>query len=167
MSHLVSFCSRESRSKLSEKRHRVCCWANSKYGGSSLSLLHHYYTSDSRCDKKYEIEVKLTKNKKSIYNIEYVLVGDYYIPDLKLPPEERPIGKYVRMHREYLKEHNPMMFNDLVLTASSGLTLPDFIFDGIRLSISTSSIPYVGKKQKSSLKRVDIFADGVVYYIIN
>ncbi len=47
--------------------------------------------------------------------MEYVLVGDYYIPDLKLPNEERPIGKYGRMHREYLKEHNPMMFNDLVL----------------------------------------------------
>ena len=55
------------------------------------------------------------ENKKNINNIEYVLVGDYYIPDLKLPNEERPIGKYGRMHREYLKEHNPMMFNDLVL----------------------------------------------------
>ncbi len=55
------------------------------------------------------------ENKKSIDNMEYVLVGDYYIPDLKLPNEERPIGKYGRMHREYLKEHNPMMFNDLVL----------------------------------------------------
>ena len=55
------------------------------------------------------------KNKKSITNMDYVLVGDYYIPDLKLPHEERPIGKYGRMHREYLKEHNPMRFNDLVL----------------------------------------------------
>ena len=55
------------------------------------------------------------KDKKSINNMEYVLVGDYYIPDLKLPNDERPIGKYGRMHREYLKEHNPMMFNDLVL----------------------------------------------------
>ena len=55
------------------------------------------------------------KDKKSINNIEYVLAGDYYIPDLKLPHEERPFGKYGRMHREYPKEHNPMMFNDLVL----------------------------------------------------
>lgn len=52
---------------------------------------------------------------KSINNIEYILVGDYYIPDRKLPNEERPIGKYGWMHREYLKEHNSMMFNDLVL----------------------------------------------------
>lgn len=48
-------------------------------------LLHHYYTSESRCDKNFEIEVKFMENKKSINNIEYILAGDYYIPDLKLP----------------------------------------------------------------------------------
>ena len=65
------------------------------------------------------------ENKKSINNIEYVLVGDYYIPDLKLPHEKRPIGKYGRMHREYLKEHNPMMFNDLVLDGQLWTYLAD------------------------------------------
>ena len=65
------------------------------------------------------------ENKKNINNIEYVLVGDYYIPDLKLPNEERPIGKYGRMHREYLKEHNPMMFNDLVLDGQLWTYLAD------------------------------------------
>lgn len=65
------------------------------------------------------------KNKKSINNMDYVLVGDYYIPDLKLPHEERPIGKYGRMHREYLKEHNPMMFNELVLEGQLWTYLAD------------------------------------------
>ena len=65
------------------------------------------------------------KDKKSINNIEYVLVRDYYIPDLKLPHEDRPIGKYGRMHREYLKEHNPMMFNDLVLDGQLWTYLAD------------------------------------------
>ena len=65
------------------------------------------------------------ENKKGINNIDYVLVGDYYIPDLKLPNEERPIGKYGRMHREYLKEHNPMMFNDLVLDGQLWTYLAD------------------------------------------
>lgn len=65
------------------------------------------------------------KDKKSINNIEYVLVGDYYIPDLKLPHEERPFGKYGRMHREYPKEHNPMMFNDLVLDGQFWTYLAD------------------------------------------
>ena len=65
------------------------------------------------------------KDKKSINNIEYVLVGDYYIPDLKLPHEEHTIGKYGRMHREYLKEHNSMMFNDLVLDGQLWTYLAD------------------------------------------
>ena len=65
------------------------------------------------------------ENEKSINNMDYVLVGDYYIPDLKLPHEERPIGKYGRMHREYLKEHNPMMFNDLVLDGQLWTYLAD------------------------------------------
>ena len=65
------------------------------------------------------------KNKKSINNMDYVLVGDYYIPYRKLPHEERPIGKYGRMHREYLKEHNPMMFNDLILEGQLWTYLAD------------------------------------------
>ena len=55
------------------------------------------------------------KNKMSENGIEYVLAGDYYIPDLKLPDEERTIGKYGRMHRDYLEEHHPLRFNHLVL----------------------------------------------------
>ena len=65
------------------------------------------------------------KDKKSINNIEYVLVGDYYIPDLKRPHEERPIGKYGRMYREYLKEHSLMRFNDLVLEGQLWTYLAD------------------------------------------
>ena len=65
------------------------------------------------------------KDKKSINHIEYVLVGDYYIPDLKLPNEERAIGKYGQMHREHLKEHNPMRFNDLVLVGQLWTYLAD------------------------------------------
>lgn len=38
------------------------------------------------------MEERITKN-----GIDYVLVGDYYAPDLKLPEEERPIGKYGRI----------------------------------------------------------------------
>lgn len=55
------------------------------------------------------------ENKMKNNSIEYVLAGDYYIPNLKLPNEERTIGKYGRMHRDYLKENHPMQFNHLVL----------------------------------------------------
>ena len=72
-------------------------------------LLHHYYTSDSRCDKNFEIEVKFVDN-----------------------------------------------------------ILPYFIFDGVRLPISRSSISCVGKKCNNFvLNAIDIFADGMVYYVID
>ena len=51
-------------------------------------------------------------------NINYIRSGDYFIPDLKLPEETRPIGKWGRMHREYLKEHHPIRFNNLVLSGN-------------------------------------------------
>lgn len=35
--------------------------------------------------------------------LDYVLVGDYYVPDLKLPEEHRPIGMWGRLHRTYLE----------------------------------------------------------------
>ena len=63
---------------------------------------------------------RITKN-----GIDYVLVGDYYIPDLKLPEEERPIGKYGRMHREYLRENHPILFNVLVLSCQLWTYLAD------------------------------------------
>lgn len=63
---------------------------------------------------------KITEN-----GIVYKLVGDYYIPILELPEEKRSIGKYGRIHRNYLEEHNPMMFNDLVLTGRLWTYLAD------------------------------------------
>ena len=51
-------------------------------------------------------------------NIPYIRSGDYFIPDLKLPEENRPIGKWGRMHRDYLKEHHPTQFNALVLSGN-------------------------------------------------
>ena len=57
--------------------------------------------------------------------IHYIRVGDYYIPDLELPKETRPIGKWGRMHRDYLKEHRPILFNDLVLSGQLWTYLAD------------------------------------------
>ena len=39
--------------------------------------------------------------------LNYIRCGDYYIPDIRLPEENRPIGRWGRMHRDYIKEHNP------------------------------------------------------------
>ena len=48
--------------------------------------------------------------------IDYILVGDYYIPDLKLPEEKRSIGHYGRLHRDYLKEEHSARYSSLILT---------------------------------------------------
>ena len=40
--------------------------------------------------------------------LNYIRCGDYYIPDIRLPEENRPIGRWGRMHRDYIKEHMPI-----------------------------------------------------------
>ena len=64
---------------------------------------------------------------KKIYEngISYTLVGDYYIPDLELSEENRPIGRWGRLHREYLKQTNPILLNDLILTGKLWTYLAD------------------------------------------
>ena len=58
-------------------------------------------------------------------NIPHIRSGDYFIPDLKLKKETRPIGKWGRMHREYLKERYPIRFNNLVLSGNLWTYLAD------------------------------------------
>ncbi len=57
--------------------------------------------------------------------ISYTLVGDYYIPNIALPEENRPIGKWGRMHRDYLREYRPVLFNDLILSGQLWTYLAD------------------------------------------
>ena len=58
--------------------------------------------------------------------LDYVLVGDYYIPAIKLPEDDdRPIGKWGRMHRAYLAETNPLLLNHLILTGRLHTYLAD------------------------------------------
>ena len=67
-----------------------------------------------------ELKPRITEN-----GIDYILVGDYYIPDLKLPEEHRSIGKYGRLHREYLREVHPARLNTLILTGELWTYLAD------------------------------------------
>ena len=58
-----------------------------------------------------KLKKRITEN-----GIDYILVGDYYIPNLKLPEENRLIGRYGRPHREYLKQEHPVRYSSLILT---------------------------------------------------
>jgi hypothetical protein len=43
--------------------------------------------------------------------------GDYLIPNLSLSEtEEKPLGKYGRMRKKYLKEHRPVLWNSMILS---------------------------------------------------
>ncbi|WP_418985356.1 TnpV protein [Agathobaculum sp.] len=47
----------------------------------------------------------------------YELQGDYYIPCLVLDEAgTSPIGMWGRKHEQYLKEHRPVLYSDLVLS---------------------------------------------------
>lgn len=49
--------------------------------------------------------------------IEYVRVGDYYIPNLTLPKPRRTgnIGKYGRLKLNYMKKHNIPEYTEMLL----------------------------------------------------
>lgn len=67
-----------------------------------------------------KLKERITEN-----GIDYILVGDYYIPELKLPEENRPIGRYGRLHREYLKQEHPARYSSLILTGKLWTYLAD------------------------------------------
>ena len=49
--------------------------------------------------------------------LTYIRCGDYDIPNLKLSEQpETSIGKYGRMRKSYLKEHRPILYNQMLLS---------------------------------------------------
>ena len=66
---------------------------------------------------------------KRIYDesngLEYILHGDHYLPELELPEEHRPIGRWGRMHRDYLREEHPALLSDLTLSGKLWTYLAD------------------------------------------
>jgi len=49
--------------------------------------------------------------------LTYTRNGDYLIPDLSLSETGgKPLGKYGRMRKKYLREHRPVLWNSMILT---------------------------------------------------
>lgn len=60
-----------------------------------------------------ELKKEITDEKTGI---SYTLVGDYYIPNLKLEQEEKvQLNKYGLLRLEYLKEHKKVEFSILFM----------------------------------------------------
>ena len=69
--------------------------------------------------------------------------GDYLIPLIKLQPiEEKILNKYGRMRRAFLQEHNPILFDDLVLTEQL--------------------FPHLYEVQENAEKRVEVIMAGLL-----
>ena len=50
--------------------------------------------------------------------LTYFRAGDYLLPGIKLsdPLDAPPLGRYGRMHKEYLREHKPILYSQLLLS---------------------------------------------------
>ena len=71
----------------------------------------------------------MSEQRKIIHDdnngLDYVLVGDYYMPMLALPEETRPIGYWGMLRKEYLKNHKSGMYSYLLLTGKLDRYLAD------------------------------------------
>ena len=74
-------------------------------------------------------EKNMSGQRKIIYDdkngLDYVLVGDHYIPMLALPKENRPIGYWGMLRKEYLKKHKSGKYSYLLLTGKLDSYLAD------------------------------------------
>ena len=68
--------------------------------------------------------------EKHIYNkhtgVSYTLQGDYYLPDLALPPEEeQPIGVWGQRHLRYIRQHKRLLYSNLLTSGKLNGYLAD------------------------------------------
>ena len=57
--------------------------------------------------------------------LDYVLVGDYYFPALILAEDSRPVSRWGRTYKRYLKEHHPARYQALLLSGRLNTYLAD------------------------------------------
>ena len=58
-----------------------------------------------------KLPLEITEN-----GIPYSLHGEYYLPNIVLSSDnERSIGRWGRMHKKYLMENRPVLYNDLIV----------------------------------------------------
>ncbi|MBR4080863.1 MAG: TnpV protein, partial [Clostridia bacterium] len=58
----------------------------------------------------------MKQEHESDLTISYTKIGDYYFPNIALPPDAGDIGIWGRRRKEFLQKHRPILFNELLLT---------------------------------------------------
>ena len=51
-------------------------------------------------------------------NVTYSTVGDYQLPNLILNQSQKPLSKYGRLRRTYLKEQRPVLYHTMLMNGS-------------------------------------------------
>ena len=65
----------------------------------------------------YTIKTCIFNEDNNRVELTYNRCGDYYIPNLTLSEtENKPLGKYGRMRKTYLKEHRSILWNSMILS---------------------------------------------------
>ena len=57
--------------------------------------------------------------------LDYVLTDRYYLPALRLPEDKRRIGRWGRLHNEYLTTYRPVLYQALLLSGKLYTILAD------------------------------------------
>ena len=70
-------------------------------------------------------EIKTRKERINENGIDYILVRDYYIPDLRTSQKNRMIGKYGFLRKEYIKERHHGRYTYLFLSGQFWQHLAD------------------------------------------
>ena len=90
--------------------------------------------------------------------LEYIRNGDYYIPNLTIQKEERNIGKWGRMHREFLQEHHPIQFSQMVLSDTLFTYLADLNEQAYQRMETLISQMQIAERVTEELKATDPMA---------
>ena len=71
----------------------------------------------------------MSDQRKILYDdrngLDYVLIGDYYLPMIDLPEENKPIGYWGLLRKEYMKNYKSGMYSYLLLTGKLDSYLAD------------------------------------------
>ena len=60
-----------------------------------------------------ELPKEMTEN-----GIHYTLQGDYYLPDISIPGGDKSIGKWGWMRLNFLMEHKPSFYNQMLMNGT-------------------------------------------------
>lgn len=83
----------------------------------------------STCRTEERSRISMSKLERIVHDdsngLDYILVGEIYLPLIAVPEEKRDIGFYGSLHRNYLKDYKSGLYSYLTLTGKLWTYLAD------------------------------------------